>query len=288
MALLFVLSIWGCLGSHCFSCCLSCGCLGVSQDSLSAPLSLMPKPHVHSSAPGVHVGDGDSQWLLGRKQYSRKLLGLKKNQIPPDISVDPDAGTLSFINASAAAKAYFVSVRGHVCKGAGGNVLRGAPSALAGDENDNVMCGREQHCSRVTTFVIAVAPKELIDVCKLLRIRSIKDVDIHSDIVELAAADAAVALNISSDTATAASAAAGSAGSAAGSSFATTEAPSASEPPPLVLGFPLEAGRAYLCSQAFDGGLTHFAHASTRHAIDFDAPVGTPALAVADGTVSED
>eukprot|EP00966_Prymnesium_polylepis_P048716 1127704-Prymnesium_polylepis.1 len=56
--------------------------------------------------------------------------------------------------------------------------------------------------------------------------------------------------------------------------------PTLAPPQPLVLGFPLAAAdRSYLCSQSAGGGLTHFAHPSTFHAIDLDAPVGTPVLA---------
>ncbi|OLP85927.1 Glycyl-glycine endopeptidase ALE-1 [Symbiodinium microadriaticum] len=35
------------------------------------------------------------------------------------------------------------------------------------------------------------------------------------------------------------------------------------------------------------GKLTHFAHPSTYYALDFDCPVGTPVLAMAEGTISE-
>lgn len=50
--------------------------------------------------------------------------------------------------------------------------------------------------------------------------------------------------------------------------------------------FPL-AGGPFLCSQGCGGGLTHFSHASTWHALDFACPVGTPVVAVGRGVVAE-
>lgn len=50
---------------------------------------------------------------------------------------------------------------------------------------------------------------------------------------------------------------------------------------------PLLGGGPFLCSQGVGGGLTHFAHPSTFHAIDFECDVGTPVVAVADGVVVE-
>lgn len=43
----------------------------------------------------------------------------------------------------------------------------------------------------------------------------------------------------------------------------------------------------FLCSQGWGGPLTHFLHPSTFFAYDFDAPVGTPVLAMARGTIVE-
>jgi biotin carboxyl carrier protein len=50
--------------------------------------------------------------------------------------------------------------------------------------------------------------------------------------------------------------------------------------------FPLQGG-PFLCSQGCGGGLTHFSHASTWHALDFACPVGTPVVAVGRGVVAE-
>jgi murein DD-endopeptidase MepM/ murein hydrolase activator NlpD len=71
-------------------------------------------------------------------------------------------------------------------------------------------------------------------------------------------------------------------------------AASTSVPAPTALPFPLRpiadggaasAGR-FLCSQGTCGCFTHF-YAATKYAVDFSCPVGTPVLAVGDGTITE-
>ena len=59
-------------------------------------------------------------------------------------------------------------------------------------------------------------------------------------------------------------------------------APASPFPP---FAFPLAGGGPYLCSQSAGGGLTHWAHPSTFYACDLEAAVGTPVVAVADGTI---
>ena len=48
--------------------------------------------------------------------------------------------------------------------------------------------------------------------------------------------------------------------------------------------FPL-IGNGFMCTQANGGHLTHFAHTSTYHAVDFRCPVGTSVVAPFDATV---
>lgn len=50
--------------------------------------------------------------------------------------------------------------------------------------------------------------------------------------------------------------------------------------------FPLGGTGPYLCTQSFNGSLTHF-YSTTHHAVDFRAPVGTPVMAVGDGIIVE-
>ena len=53
-----------------------------------------------------------------------------------------------------------------------------------------------------------------------------------------------------------------------------------------MVAFPLEAASGpYLCSQGVGGALSHFAHPSTRHAIDLECPVGTLVVAAGPGVV---
>ena len=291
---------------------------------------------VRSSAPGVHVDD-DASWLIRRRRYSRQFLGLPKWQKPPDLSIDPESGLLSFIIPDKTAKAFFVSVRGHACRGAGGTL---ASTTSPTDANRTV---------KVTTFVVVVEPKQLVDVCKLRGLRSPADADIASDIVELSwpavAAPSPPLRNgpaapsppppLQSDFDAIDSeqsqirqpqirqsspplpcpsacepteeplslselAVRGGCGELTGKArpplspqsrksrppLSPFLALSACEPcEPLVLGFPFAPGKAHLCSQGANGRLTHFAHASTAHAIDLDAEIGTPVLAVASGRV---
>ena len=91
--------------------------------------------------------------------------------------------------------------------------------------------------------------------CRIHGLRSLNDLDLYSDIVTVNPAALAAAAAITD---------------------------------PVRLDFPLDPSCGpCLCSQAAGGRLTHFAHGSTWHAVDFDAPVGTTLLAVADGTVAE-
>eukprot|EP00965_Chrysotila_dentata_P237631 6202025-Pleurochrysis_carterae.AAC.3 len=101
-----------------------------------------------------------------------------------------------------------------------------------------------------TTFVVTVHPRKALDVCRISELRRLSDLDIYSDIVDVQA----------------------------------MSEPEEDETP-AVLSFPFESGESFFCSQSAGGELTHFAHPSTWHAVDFDAPVGTPLLAVEDGHV---
>ena len=219
---------------------------------------------VEASAPGVHVGvDATASWLIARKRYRRQTLGLSKRQRPPDMSLDPESWLLSFINPDPIAKAFFVSVRGHACRGRDGSKLASAPSPTCTTEGKSAKSHK-----RVTTFVVSVAPKELVDVCFIVGLRSQSEADILSDIVELtetSAVDSPVCEPLGCE---------------------LPSEPLVCEPcNALVVHFPLQGGQPYLCSQGVGGRLTHFAHRSTHHAIDLDAAIGTPVLAVADGTV---
>ena len=65
---------------------------------------LEPGNLVRSSAPGCHIagagGDPSSAWVLARRRFSRRSLGLRKADAVPDISLEPQSKTLMFLNPS--------------------------------------------------------------------------------------------------------------------------------------------------------------------------------------------
>ncbi|KAJ1453674.1 hypothetical protein M885DRAFT_567284 [Pelagophyceae sp. CCMP2097] len=102
----------------------------------------------------------------------------------------------------------------------------------------------------VLTFALHVPPRVVVDVCRVdLGGRRVDEISIASDVVDVVPPPVPAAA-----------------------------APSES------YAFPL-CGESFLCTQAAGGGLSHFAHASTYHAVDFRCAVGTPVLAVAAGSV---
>ena len=210
---------------------------------------------VPGSAPGCHVCDGSSSWIISRRRFSRRDYGLRKGDAVPDLSLDPQSKVLALINTANLSRAYFVSVVTHECRGRRGKPL------FAGVARD--AAGKE---ANVTTLIVTVAPRTVVEACTV-QVRRAREAQLHSDIVEL--------------------------------KVSPRELGALGAPPPLVVGFPLVCsgcgggsggggggGGPFLCSQGVDGGLTHFAHAGTRHAIDLDAPVGTEVCAVGDGVVA--
>eukprot|EP00930_Biecheleria_cincta_P020737 TRINITY_DN15524_c0_g1_i1.p1 TRINITY_DN15524_c0_g1~~TRINITY_DN15524_c0_g1_i1.p1 ORF type:complete len:365 (-),score=51.01 TRINITY_DN15524_c0_g1_i1:318-1412(-) len=165
----------------------------------------------------------------------------------PDISIDPDEKILSVINTTEEDRCYCLTLPASC--GCRSASGRKLATGSARDADSSV---RE-----IITFMLVLGPKQVMDVCEL-RGPGARDplaVEVQSDIVPIL-------------------------------------------PPPVVLAdavgfpqryvykFPLEGG-PFLCSQGAGGKLTHFAHPSTYHALDFDCPVGTEVLAIEDGTVVE-
>jgi len=111
----------------------------------------------------------------------------------------------------------------------------------------------------VTTFVVALAPRTCLDLCECDLAQ--RDELTKEDVVKSDVVDVVPPLT----------------------------------PPPLLegesritpdLSFPLRGSR-FLCTQSANGGLSHFAHASTYYAVDFRCDKGTPVLAVADARVRD-
>lgn len=130
----------------------------------AAAASAVQPPHVtsspdnlvHSSAPGCHIAgpgsDPSSAWVLSRRRFSRRSLGLRKADAVPDISLEPQSKTLMFLNPSDGAKAFFVSVL-HRCTGRHGPLAAGASRDAQGQETP------------VTTLVVTVQPQQIVEVC---------------------------------------------------------------------------------------------------------------------------
>lgn len=108
----------------------------------------------------------------------------------------------------------------------------------------------------LVTFVLVVESQRIMDVCVLRGLADVKAADVRSDIVDVLP-------------------------------------PPLSLPPPEgfpqrhVYKFPLPGPGPYLCSQGSGGQLSHFAHPSTYHALDFDCEIGTPVLSIGQGIVQE-
>ena len=110
----------------------------------------------HSSAPGCHIAgtgsDPSSAWVLSRRRFSRRSLGLRKADAVPDISLEPQSKTLTFLNPSDGAKAFFVSVIHH-CTARHGPLAAGASRDAQGQKTP------------VTTLVVTVQPRQIVEVC---------------------------------------------------------------------------------------------------------------------------
>lgn len=165
----------------------------------------------------------------------------------PDIAMDADTGNMSVINVSTVAKTYFITVTGCETIFLSNGMI--AESGLSrGIRNDYV------------TFIVLVHPRQRVDVCRLCpKVKpgktmrsSLRSVRISSDIQDFVpASNSTGVVNIDV--------------------------------------FPLLAnnGDIYVCTQSSGGHLTHFAHTSTYHAVDFRCPVGTPVVAPFDCVVSD-
>jgi hypothetical protein len=152
---------------------------------------------------------------------------------------------MTVINAGSISRTYYISVSD--C----------AAVELA-DGSDALEFCRKAYGNSYVTFIVLLFPRSRIDLCKLVphsntgnQKRSMKKrlgtIRIQSDVQE----------------------------------FQST----VPQNPPFTLDiFPLATNTEgeFLCTQASGGRLTHFAHPSTYHAVDFRCPIGTPVLAIFD------
>ena len=137
-------------------------------------MTVLPGNLAYSSAPGCHIAsDSTSSWVLSRRRFSRRSLGLRKADAVPDISLEPQRKTLMFLNPSEVAKAYFVSVL-HRCTGRQGPLAPGESRDAQGRRTP------------VTTLIVTVQPQQTVEVCTV-EVRRAVEVQLFSDIVELPA-----------------------------------------------------------------------------------------------------
>ena len=163
----------------------------------------------------------------------------------PDIGLDDESGMMTVINAKSFPQTYYISVSD-------------CAAVKLADGSDALEVCKTFHGNSYVTFILLLFPKSRIDLCKLVPHSSTGDhkrsmkkmlskIRILSDIQEFQSA--------------------------------VPQLPGYN----LDL-FPLAANfdGEFLCTQASGGRLTHFAHPSTYHAIDFRCPIGTPVLAIFD------
>lgn len=203
----------------------------------------------------AHVGigaDGELEapaWTHGASAFAPEEFGLAADEADavPDISVDQEELLLTAINTSSDRWRHYVLTLGHRLLDSSG-----APLAMGVTRRED---GSEQAC---VTLVLVLPPMTLLDVA------------VVEPPAGAAAGDVPGWLELQSDV-----------------GDLQTHADPHTLDPARVYAFPLPADRGpYLCSQGMGGQFTHFM-APTFHAVDLEADVGVPVLAVAAGRVTE-
>ena len=233
--------------------------------------------YLPEAARGCHLATpGAAEWILGLEEYDPDEFGLSPSDPTgnlPDLSIDPESLLLTAINPSSSRRSYFVTL------------LPPCSPAFGADgvalETGGVRDERGEAVPGCTTLVLVLGPRSVMDVCRVSALPP-SGAEFFSDIKDLpplaeSLLDPAAAP--SGDTGGGAKGDAGGGGD---------DAPrgAAAVPAPRLCGFPVGGDGAVLCSQGFGGAFTHF-YPGTRHALDLDAAVGTPLLAVGGGVVVE-
>jgi murein DD-endopeptidase MepM/ murein hydrolase activator NlpD len=226
---------------------------------------------VPEAGPGCYIARRDAKkvpsWLIEWEDVDPKEFrdGDKlsdesedEHQIVPDVAIDTEEQTLSVCNIHDCHKVAYVSVYDIPVFGADGIQLQ------AGSTTDN-----EGKTSSCITLIVLVPPRVFVHLCYL---------DVPPDIEDV------TKLRIESDVSP------------------WTQHPNPSDEHSFRIGFPLgkrpqsedamigttmdssSLPPSFLCTQGENGELTHF-FSGNFHAIDFQCPVGTELLAVADGVV---
>ena len=197
-------------------------------------------------------------WCLNYDEY----VDQDQTEDMPDLAIDPDDGILSIYNTSDRPKTYFVTVEN--CS----RVL----SAEGLDLLDIPALGTRRS---YVTFIVLLWPNTFMDVCTLVPKLSPKQKKNMKKNGGRLSHSALQSIHISSDI----------------QEYTPTPSPASETPAYDLTVFPLhhetDKDMSWLCTQASGGALTHFAHASTFHAVDWRCAVGTPVVAVFDGVVLE-
>jgi hypothetical protein len=114
---------------------------------------LRPGNFCATSEPGCHVAFHDAEWLIDKQPFSATEFGLRPGDKCPDMSIDPESGLFSCINATKSTLSFFVTF---------GHQLHDA-------RNVPLSCGVCRDSSgvrrRVTTVVCVLQPLTIFDVC---------------------------------------------------------------------------------------------------------------------------
>ncbi|CAM9163485.1 unnamed protein product [Hapterophycus canaliculatus] len=214
--------------------------------AVDAPPAVVPGNYVSTSQPGCHIAHHDAEWVIEAGDFDLEDYGLEPGDEKdvPEIIIDPDTRSLSAINTEYDTdKSFFITTRHAACDG------KQRMMATGPTRNSE---GREE---RVTTLVLVVKPRSVIEACYLDvsegQACGEEELDLFSDIKNV---------NPHPNP----------------SAWESTRA----------YPFPLGGSGPYLCSQGVGGCFTHF-YPGTHHALDFECPEGTPVQALASGTVKE-
>ncbi|KAL7560373.1 hypothetical protein ACA910_002334 [Epithemia clementina (nom. ined.)] len=214
---------------------------------------------VREAGPGCHIArkkeqhsssstaDRDSGWVL--EWESVHPSDFEDESVVPDVAIDPDEQTLSLCNLRNDPVVAYITVYDNLLIGRNGKALQ------QGSTTDKD--GTSKSC---TTLIVLCPPTTFAHLCRI---------DLESTSQTLATPSSRLLLDqlhIDSDVQV----------------WNRHENPN--DEHEHSIGFPLQGGGPFLCTQGEGGHLTHFL-AGNQHAIDFQCPKGTPLLAVGDGLV---
>ncbi|KAG7369662.1 peptidase [Nitzschia inconspicua] len=235
----------------------------IEPTSLEDMSSSLHANFVSDAGPGCYIARRDSpnppSWLIEWEDVDpEEFRGEDDEETAevPDVAIDTDEQTLSLCNVDTCYKVAYVTVYDIEVVGADGISL------TPGSTTDNQ--GTSSSC---ITFIVLVPPCVFVHLCYLVIPAEVDDI---------------TSLRIESDVSP------------------WQQHPNPNDEHTLRIGFPLgkvpasadivkaspssSALPSYLCTQGEGGELTHF-FSGNLHAIDFQCPVGTELLAVADGIV---